>query len=105
MIRQFALSFMVAALPLVTPPLVTPAAAQEMGGQIVCMQDARQVRDYLDANRASLSPAQVRDAEKRLDVIASQCRGQVQLGLSDLTVLRRDLQAQVEQQAQVPGNQ
>lgn len=98
MIRRFALSFVVAA----ALPVFAPAFGQEMGGQITCQREAEQLLSYLDANRATLSPSQVQDAEKRLDVIGSQCRGQVQLGLTNLTVLRRDLEGQVQQQAQIP---
>jgi hypothetical protein len=97
MIRRFALVFATALAA------ATPALAQEMGGQITCEREAREVWDYLDANRSMLRPEQVAKAEQQLDVIDSQCRGQVQLGQTNLTVLRNDLTREVaQQQAQMP---
>lgn len=90
-----------AAAALLAPTL--PVQAQDQGGGLVCERDLRETQAYLDNNRAQLSEQAVRDAERRLDLAKTECNSSPQIGQTTLSTLQRDLDMQLSQTAQTPG--
>lgn len=84
--------------------VAAPAGAQ-MSGMILCEQDAKQIREHLEANKSQWSEQQYTSAKERLDVAERQCGQDATAVTQQLTELRKDMgmQPMDPQAAQTPG--
>lgn len=86
--------------------LAGPAMAQ-MSGSLLCQQDAKQVRDYLESRQATLPKEKQQSAMEQLQLYEGQCSDQSDSASAQLTALRKDLGMQPidPQSAQMPPQQ